>query len=133
MYKIEFLVSFQAHFVQTWQPPLLQWMKTYTKSIFATGLHKANFVQIRFFVQCKACNWIYVFLHPVTTEIRRRAKRWTSNTEWSRRSKSWFPRPRCEMWIGYRKRWLVSSKYVLLYIELQDVFILRMLFLFIFS
>ena len=55
MYKIEFLVQFQAHFVQTWQPPLLQWVQTYTKSIFATGLHKANFVQIRFFIQCKAC------------------------------------------------------------------------------
>ena len=41
-----------AHFVQTWQPPLTQWVQTYTKSIFATGLHKANFVQIRFFIQC---------------------------------------------------------------------------------
>ena len=41
-----------AHFVQTWQPPLLQRVQTHTKSIFATGLRKANFVQIRFFIQC---------------------------------------------------------------------------------
>ena len=35
-----------THFVQTWQPLLLQWMQTLAKSTFATGLHKANFVQI---------------------------------------------------------------------------------------
>ena len=42
-----------AHFVQTWQPPLTQWVQTETKSMFATSLHKANFVQIRFFIQCQ--------------------------------------------------------------------------------
>ena len=37
-----------AQNVQTWQPPLMQWVETFAKLIFGTGLHKANFVQIRF-------------------------------------------------------------------------------------
>ena len=41
---------FYFNFVQTWQPPLLQWVQTYTKSMFATGLHKANFMFIKIFI-----------------------------------------------------------------------------------
>ena len=41
------MVAKFAQNVQTWQPPLMQWVQTFAKLIFATGLHKANFVQIR--------------------------------------------------------------------------------------
>ena len=38
----------QPQNVQTWQPPLMQWVQTFAKLIFATGFHKATLCKFDF-------------------------------------------------------------------------------------
>ena len=74
-----------AQNVQTWQPPLLQWVKTYTKSIFATGLHKANFVEIRFFIQCDVDSAVNAARRFFLTEVDSKPENDPTAKLWSRK------------------------------------------------